>query len=677
MVLKVDVRLLGRARPRVRVLLAVLAALALTLGFTAAGAQAAEGERIVSFTADYDLASDGSVGVTETIDWQFGSGEHHGIKRNITVRQGVSSPPDKLRLYEMSGVEASSPTGANADVNVSEVGADNVIRIGSPNEPFEGAQRQTYVIKYRLAHVANGFPDHAELYWNVTGGGFDIPLDSVQATVHGPAAVTDALCFKGADRSADPCQASAGQSATFSATGLGPHEQMTIVASFPASAITDTTPDLRDGTGFSGDTGSSMSPSTAKALSILGYGGGLVIPVLAAALMGTLFWKRGRDEQYAGLTPGLTPVAGAPGEVTHGQKGPVAVQFAPPEGVRPGLVGTIIDEQANTIDVSATVVDLAARGYLTIKEVGFAARGYLTIEEVEPGGLFKRTNWRLTNLVPPERAEALLPYEQTLLDGIFADSNPVLLSGLKNKFHTTLTNVQSQMYSEVTRRGWFRKSPEQVRRRWTTLGKLVMGGGLVSGLGLGLLSAETDRVGGLSLVIPSGIVLGVGLLVAGGIIWSLGQRMAARTAAGSAVLAQSLAFKQYLVTAEAHQIRFEEAQDIFSRYLPYAIVFGVVDRWAATFSQVAEAATAAGQSIDMPGWYTFSGSGDFGNFGGIASGVDSFDTMASGTFTSTPGSFATMASGTFTSTPGSSGGSGFDGGGDSGGGGGGGGGDSW
>ena len=634
-----------------------LAALGLILGFAAAqvqaaaSAQAAGGERILSFAADYNLATDGSMGVTETLVWQFGPGEHHGIKRNITVRQGVSSPPGKYRLYEMSDVEVSSPTGANSEVYVSDLGADEVIRIGSPTQPFQGEQQQTYVLKYRLAHVANGFPDHAELYWNVTGGRFDVPVDSVKVSVHGPAAVTNALCFKGADRSAAPCAASAGQIATYSATGLGPREQVTIVASFPASAITDTAPDLRDGdTGFSGaEPGSSVSPSVAKALSLVGYGGGLAFPVLAAALMGTLVWKRGRDEQYAGLTPGLTPVEGAPGPVTHGQEGPVAVQFAPPKGVRPGLVGTIIDEEANTIDVSATVVDLAVRGYLTI-------------EEVESGGLFKRADWQLTKLVPPAQAEPLLPYEETLFAGIFAESNPVLLSGLKNKFHTTLTTAQSQMYAEVTRMGWFRKSPEKARRGWTALGMLVMGAGLASGWFLGIQSSQIDQVGGVTFVIPSGIVLAVGLLLAGGIIYLLGKRMAAKTAAGSAVLAQSLGFKQYLVTAEARQIRFEEAQDIFSRYLPFAIVFGVADRWAGTFSEVAEAATAAGQSIGMPGWYIFAGGGGFGNFGGIASGMDSFSTMASGTFTSTPGS---------------SGGSGFGGGGFSGGGGGGGGGGSW
>ncbi|MEO8519681.1 MAG: DUF2207 domain-containing protein [Dermatophilaceae bacterium] len=646
-----------RPAVRFRALISTLAALGLTLVFAVAQvhsapmALAAGGERILSFTAAYDLAGDGSMAVTETLVWQFGPGEHHGIKRNVTVRQGVTSPPGKYRLYEMTDVSASSPSGANSEVYVSDLGADEVIRVGSPTEPFQGEQQQTYVLKYRLAHVANGFPDHAELYWNVTGARFDVPIDSVKASVRGPAAVTDALCFQGADRSAATCEASAGQVATYSATGLGPREQVTIVASFPVAAITDTAPDLRDGeTGFSGaDPGSTLSPSMAKALSLFGYGGGLAFPALAVALMGTLVWKRGRDEQYAGLTPGLSPVEGAPGPVTHGQKGPVAVQFAPPKGVRPGLVGTILDEEANTIDVSATVVDLAVRGFLTI-------------EEVESGGMFRRADWQLTRLAPPEQAEQLLPYEETVLAGIFAESNPVRLSDLKNKFHTTLTTAQSQMYQEVTRSGWFRKSPEQARRGWTVLGTLVMGAGLASGWFLGIQSAQSDQVGGVSFGIPSGIVLALGLLVAGGIIYLLGKRMAAKTAAGSAVLAQSLGFKQYLVTAEARQIRFEEAQDIFSRYLPYAIVFGVADRWAGTFSQVAEAAATAGQSIGMPGWYIFAGNGGYGNFGGIASGMDSFSTMASGTFTSTPGS---------------SGGSGFGGGGFSGGGGGGGGGGSW
>lgn len=68
-----------------------------------------------------------------------------------------------------------------------------------------------------------------------------------------------------------------------------------------------------------------------------------------------------------------------------------------------------------------------------------------------------------------------------------------------------------------------------------------------------------------------------------------------------------MGFRQYLVTAEANQIRWEEAQDVFSRYLPFAIVFGVADRWAKTFQEVAAAAAAAGQVVIMPDWYIYHG----------------------------------------------------------------------
>jgi uncharacterized membrane protein len=179
---------------------------------------------------------------------------------------------------------------------------------------------------------------------------------------------------------------------------------------------------------------------------------------------------------------------------------------------------------------------------------------------------------------------------------------------------------------------------------------------------MGGTGQEIDSAGGPSLAIPPGVALAIGLFLAAGIIYVLGQKMASRTALGRAVLAQSLGFKEYLVSEEARQIRFEEAQDIFSHYLPYAIVFGVADRWAGTFSRVAESATLAGRSIGIPAWYIFSGSGGYGDYSGIASGMDSFSTSASGTFTSTPAA---------------SGSSGFSGGGFSGGGGGGGGGGSW
>ena len=66
-----------------------------------------------------------------------------------------------------------------------------------------------------------------------------------------------------------------------------------------------------------------------------------------------------------------------------------------------------------------------------------------------------------------------------------------------------------------------------------------------------------------------------------------------RSARGRALYEQSRGFELYLSTAKAHQLRFEEGEDIFSRYLPYAIVYGVAERWAEIFAQL-EADVKAG-----------------------------------------------------------------------------------
>ena len=87
--------------------------------------------------------------------------------------------------------------------------------------------------------------------------------------------------------------------------------------------------------------------------------------------------RRGRDRRYTGLG----------GRRRDGQRRPARrnrcrcsrrdagpVEFIPPDDVRPGQVGTLVDEQANLLDVTATIVDLAVRGWLTITELDPKAR---------------------------------------------------------------------------------------------------------------------------------------------------------------------------------------------------------------------------------------------------------------------------------------------------------------
>jgi uncharacterized protein (TIGR04222 family) len=607
--------------------LAVLLAMALSLAIPilAAGQASAVplplADQANSFDVSFEVAEDGSVLVTERITWEFPSDEERrGIERLVTTSVGYQDSEDVYRRYRISDITASSPTGAPADVGVSDFGAVTRIRVGDPNRTVTGVH--DYVVSYRLGKVVNDIGDGtAELYYNLIAPSNNSVYRGIRASVTGPVPATRTACFVGELGATEECTHAAGATSTFASPDVGPGEGVTIVLSFPREAFADLTPDLvpyDSSDGFGPDGQSALSPATQRALGGMLVGAGLLLPVGAAALMGALVHTRGRDEWYAGLTPGLTPGHGENAPVRRGGTPSVVVQFHPPDGVQPGLVGTIVDEQADTVDVSATIVDLAVRGFLRI-------------EEIKSGGLFGRDDWELTWLAPPPDAKQLTAYENALIDGLFATGSPVRLSALRQKFRPTLDLVQRRMYSEVVDRGWFRRSPEVMRQSWQTLGALLCGGAVLLGFfGFAPVMGLLDNTG---FPFPPFLALVIGMFIAGLITIALGRRMASRTADGSAVLAQSLGFRRYLETAEANQIRWEEAEKMFSRFLPYAIVFGIADRWAGTFEEVAQAAAAAGHPIVLPTWYIGSGS-----YGSMASSMNDFSTVAAGTFASTPGS---------------------------------------
>ena len=286
-------------------------------------------------------------------------------------------------------------------------------------------------------------------------------------------------------------------------------------------------------------------------------------------------------------------------------------------------MGLLLDESADTLDVTATIVDLAVRGHLRITEI-------------PKKGWFGRRDWELTKL---QADDSMLPYEYTLWAGLFESGDSVRLSALKKKFVTRLGKVKSALYDDAMSRRWFQWRPETAKGVWIFLSLVVvaLGGGasFLAGLFLGRA------------------LLGLPLIVAGVVLFFLSFSMARRTAAGSEALRRVLGFRLYVVTAETRMQEFNEDQNIFARYLPYAIVFGAVDKWARAFRGLDDEAMRRSTA----GWYA--GAGAF----------------SASSFSSDLRSFSSSVSSTISSSP--SGGSGSGGGGSSGGGGGGGGGGSW
>jgi uncharacterized membrane protein YgcG len=594
-------------------------------------AAAAAGERISSFDVLLTVRDSGALDVAETIDYDFGSNERHGIFRDIATR--VPYDDDRDRVYRLEGARVESPTGAPTDVSQSETGGVTQLRIGSPDTTVTG--RQTYVIRYTIDGALNAFGDHVELFWNAIGEQWDVPIGKASVQVVAPGPIQERACFAGPRGSVLPCgSARPGNDpdrAVFAqATGLAPFSALTVVVSLHPEDVQATGPELR--------ARPAPPPSTStllrRAVTPTPLTGGLAaaVLVLGGAGLAWLLGTAGRDRRFVGQTPGVLPAAGQPvveEPVPLVSPEPVAVAFAPPEGLRPGQVGTLLDEQANVLDVTATIVDLAVRGYLRI-------------EETERAHWFSSRDWRLVKLAGGR--DELLPYEQELYNGLFESGDSVLLSDLKKQFAARLARVQEKLYEDVTAAGWFRGRPDKVRSRWARVG-------FVLALGGGWLTWTLTRHGHWAVV-------GAAITLLGLVLFLLASRMSARTARGSAVLTQARGFRQYIRTAEAEQLRFEEREDIFSRYLPYAIVFGEADRWVRVFGALAVG--TAGAVGTGPSWYVGPAGWDAGNFSSSISG------------------FASTASGTIAAaTPSSSGGSGFSGGGSSGGGGGGGGGGSW
>lgn len=575
-------------------------------------ATAQEGfERVVSYRVQLDIRADGQLAVDETIEYDFGPLERHGIYRTIPVRFPYEPDGDYERVYKVGSIDVEASEGTPDGVKTTTDNGRLALRIGDPDKTIRG--RHSYRIRYVVRGALNAFDDHDELYWNAVGHEWSVPIESAAVTVTAPGGINRIACFAGPSGSNLPC-ASASPSGTdgavFAHTRLGPQAGVTVVVGLDKGVVRVGAPILDEK--FSLVRAFAVTPATAT-------GAGL-LALLSLGYVGRMLWRTGRDRHaLLGGEDGLRPLGEDAG-------GPVA--YRPPDGVRPAQLGVLIDERADPLDATATIIDLAVRGHLVI-------------EEIPKEGWFGKADWRLLATAAP--GDDLLPYEKRLLEGLFSGQPVTTLSALKNQFAPDLKAVQKLLYSDCVKQGWFSRSPEYTRGLYLGIGVMALIG---SGIALGVLIAFTHAA-----------LLGVPLLVTA-LVLIIGHRWApARTAKGSAALRHAIGFREYITTAEADRMQFAESENIFARYLPYAIIFGATEKWAKAFAGLDGAPPPEGL-----GWYHPHGSWSAFNAGRFADSMDNFTVQTAGTIVSTPSS---------------SGGSGFGGGGFSGGGGGGGGGGSW
>ena len=574
---------------------------------TASPALADQGWVIDSFASQIAVGTDGTLVIQEQIAADFGAQEHHGIFRTIPIRYRYDDAHDRYLDVAVSSV---TNNGRPAPYTVANDGTNETIKIGDPNVLVSGVN--VYAITYRVTGALNSFSDHDELYWNVDGTDWGVPKQKVSATVTlPPGAFQKATCYQGSAGSTDVCSfRSTTNGVTFSSRPLASDEELTIVTAINKGVVSVPPPLL--------ESRQRQFPQDAFDINPFTVAASLILFLVGVGLIVAYWWSHGRDRAYLGhYYLADDTVHDAPESPFEHE--PLVVEFGPPQNLRPATLGLILDETADTKDVTATIVDLAVRGYLTISEV--------------PGQKDWLLSWK-----PGAPADQLLTYEKTLLDGLFAGRQQVKLSELKGTFQPTLREAEVQVYGDAMIRKLFRIRPDYIRGGFVGAGIVVIVVGCVLAYFLGASV-------GWGLPGASIALLGAVLIAVHGL-------MSVRTAAGHDLMHHTLGFRLYMTTAEKYRQQFAEKAEIFTQLLPYAIVFGCVTRWAKAFEGI-------DTTRQTSSWYV--GPGPF-QAAFLASTLESMNS-----------SLATAVS----SAPAARGGSGFGGGGFSGGGFGGGGGGAW
>ncbi len=581
----------------------------------------APAEVIRSFDSKILVADDGTLTVTETIDYDFEGASRHGIYRNIPDKH--MQPASDCYKYRYVDFELLSVTRDGVSEPYSQNGDDGLsVRIGDTDSVITGLHQ--YKITYRARGALASYPDSTELYWNVTGHEWEVPMQEVSASIivgQNVGLGNEGWCYVGLPGGNSKCASISrdGSIVSFVEKSLSPGTELTIAQSLALPA----TPLVLE-----------------RVVSVWLW---LIVLLLWFGGLGVWIY-RWRTK----LKPDL----------------PVIARYEPYEDFKPMFTGVLFDNRLDSRDITAGIIYLAQQGFISIKQ---------TTDKVF--WLFETNDYEISLL--KSKNDAQKAYQKELLSLIFhkptsflkeLKENLGLMSEAKS-FRLSSGGQTSYEEQEVTivKLSEIKGNNNAARANYKTIQRLkatvkndlVQRGFLekkankslsvvVIFLFVFLVFGETiyNFLGGLSTFIS---VIIISSFISFLIFFTFG--LSRRTKKGYEALNHLKGFKDFLSTTEKDRYKFHNAPSLspqqFMEYLPYAIAFGVEKEWAEVFE---------GIIIDAPDWYSSSTGASF----------------SAAAFTADIGSFATA----FASS-GASGASGSSGGGSAGGGSGGGGGGSW
>jgi hypothetical protein len=530
---------------------------------------------VTRYEASYTVAADGNLVAVEDITAEFPSGRH-GIFRYWDV-----ADPSNPRVRYVPTLGSITMDGGNVPYETYWDSGNRflVAKIGDPDSTLARGLH-TYRITYSVPGAiapptagtgtfvstdgTNDGPPQSVFYWNVVAQGWEMRMRDVLVRITLPSPAGEVQCTAGAwAGGSDPD----GQGPC-AITGAGT-TQVTLAAS-----------DLPPRSGMTVRAGLTTPPPPQVTVpwpvaldQVLGTSVQRVIAVLAFSLAGLILgfaWSRGAKETPPGFP----------------------VMYAPPQGLGPVQTVYIDTEDAGSHALVASVLYMADRGLVTLEQRvddSWLVTGRATTDQ-----------WAMVDQVTRSVGEAL---------GVIGPGFWFLADKSKEAgavLQTAAGRAGSAASSWASGAGYIRPSRNE---RWGRLVWLICAVLAV----VGFLTWLTDLTM-YGLPFAAFVLGGLGLMTKG-----VGTR---RTSTGRVVWSQAGGFERLLSTPSAEdRFDYSARKDLFISYVPYAVAFGVADKWAKKYR------TATGQEPPVPTWYPYGvGYGSLYSSGG---GFDSFERSVS------------------------------------------------
>ena len=547
-------------------------------------------EVISSFHADVTVHADATIAVTETIAYNSGGLDKHGIYRDIRL---ISSQGKRM---EVSAQSVKLQSGENHPYTIEYLSSDVLrLKIGDPNVTFVGPR--TYQISYTVRRAIGYHSDTDELYWNVTGNEWQFPIEKADAIVTFDTGITptEASCYFGLFGMNTSClpdnvrtmqvRGSVQKFTLPEGAILSSSDGLTIAVSFPKGQVASPT---------GADTWNDL---VALAIPwIIGLG----LPLMILYFSYRRWNRLGRDPKGTGV---------------------IVPQYDVPENVTPMQCGGIVSEEVSSRDFSAEIIYLATKGYLSIRQFQY---GFLNLMSDYELKLLKTYGAELT------------VGDTKLLTGLhlYSAGDTVKLSSLRYEFSSIMPVISAAVYDDLKNQDYYSNPPKGNRVPYLVAVFIAVFVGIFTGAFLTVILMNFYPLPDYSF-----ILVGCGFFISTILLFVFLRLMPAKTEKGIRIKEYLLGLKMYLSVAEKDRINFhnapEKKPEIFEMFLPYAMIFGVEKSWAKEFE---------GMYVAPPNWYAGAAMTHF-SASSFVSSITSFSTSASSTMSAVRGSSGGGSSG--------------------------------